>query len=289
MKRALILGGGGVVGVGWHSGLIAGLNERGIDLGLADIIVGTSAGSYVGTKLAAGHLFEPEFKPSPMAIEADRVLVEMDRNLDMASMVKVFQIWMRQESMSRECLQTIGELAKAANTMDESLWITGSGTATEVEDWPELDLRITTVDVDSGELVIHTKKNSSLHHAVAASCSIPGIFPPITIGDAQFMDGGLHSATNAHLVLEDRPDIAVIIAPICEQTAVFGALAERNLYQEIEQLQSQEIKVVAITPNKTDIEAFGNNLMDVSRRDAARKAGYERGLELAENDAINWI
>src|SRR5437879_2861420 len=54
MTRALVLGGGGPVGVGWESGLAAGLAEAGVVLGAADLVVGTSAGSIVGAGLALG-------------------------------------------------------------------------------------------------------------------------------------------------------------------------------------------------------------------------------------------
>src|SRR5262249_37853420 len=54
MKRALVLGGGGPVGIAWESGLLAGLTEAGIDPAKADFIVGTSAGSFVGAQLALG-------------------------------------------------------------------------------------------------------------------------------------------------------------------------------------------------------------------------------------------
>ena len=57
-RRALVLGGGGVTGIAWETGLIAGLAERGIDLAAADVIIGTSAGSVVGTDIACGR--EPE-------------------------------------------------------------------------------------------------------------------------------------------------------------------------------------------------------------------------------------
>ncbi|MDB5445730.1 MAG: patatin, partial [Phenylobacterium sp.] len=52
--RALVLGGGGPVGVAWESGLIAGFAQAGVDLGRADFVLGTSAGSIVGAKLAMG-------------------------------------------------------------------------------------------------------------------------------------------------------------------------------------------------------------------------------------------
>ncbi|MBV9905299.1 MAG: patatin-like phospholipase family protein, partial [Alphaproteobacteria bacterium] len=53
-SRALILGGGGPVGIAWEIGLAAGLEEGGVKLAQADRIVGTSAGSFVGAALAGG-------------------------------------------------------------------------------------------------------------------------------------------------------------------------------------------------------------------------------------------
>ncbi|MBI2705507.1 MAG: hypothetical protein HYX32_09490 [Actinobacteria bacterium] len=52
--RALVLGGGGPVGVGWEVGLAAGLGAAGVDLADADKVIGTSAGSITGAKLAGG-------------------------------------------------------------------------------------------------------------------------------------------------------------------------------------------------------------------------------------------
>ncbi len=78
-KRALVLGGGGAVGVAWESGLLAGLAEAGLDLSGADFILGTSAGSVVGSQLAMGRdataLAAPVLKES-----ADRkALLQADR------------------------------------------------------------------------------------------------------------------------------------------------------------------------------------------------------------------
>ena len=50
-KRALVLGGGGPVGIAWESGLIAGLAQAGVDLGQADFTMGTSAGAFVGASI----------------------------------------------------------------------------------------------------------------------------------------------------------------------------------------------------------------------------------------------
>ncbi len=52
--RALVLGGGGITGIAWELGLLAGLRRDGVDLGDADLIVGTSAGAFVGALVATG-------------------------------------------------------------------------------------------------------------------------------------------------------------------------------------------------------------------------------------------
>ena len=57
-RRALVLGGGGVTGIAWETGLIAGLAGLDIDLAAADVIIGTSAGSVVGADIASGQEFE---------------------------------------------------------------------------------------------------------------------------------------------------------------------------------------------------------------------------------------
>jgi NTE family protein len=54
MTKALVLSGGGSVGIAWQTGLAAGLARHGVDLAAADFIVGTSAGSAVGAQLALG-------------------------------------------------------------------------------------------------------------------------------------------------------------------------------------------------------------------------------------------
>jgi NTE family protein len=61
-RRALVLGGGGVTGIAWETGLIAGLADLGIDLAAADVIIGTSAGSLVGTDIASGQELESLYR-----------------------------------------------------------------------------------------------------------------------------------------------------------------------------------------------------------------------------------
>src|SRR5215469_7069199 len=53
-RRGLVLGGGGITGIAWEIGVVAGLAEAGIDLSSPDVVVGTSAGSVVGAQDLSG-------------------------------------------------------------------------------------------------------------------------------------------------------------------------------------------------------------------------------------------
>src|ERR1044072_374775 len=55
LDRTLVLGGGGEYYVAWYCGFFHGLYEQGVDLNVAEMGVGTSAGAYAGSTLASGH------------------------------------------------------------------------------------------------------------------------------------------------------------------------------------------------------------------------------------------
>ena len=67
-ERALVLGGGGLAGIAWETGVLAGLAAGGVDVTTADLIVGTSAGATVAAQLGSGlplaELFERQADPS---------------------------------------------------------------------------------------------------------------------------------------------------------------------------------------------------------------------------------
>jgi NTE family protein len=52
--HALVLGGGGVAGIAWITGLLAGLADAGQDVTGADLIIGTSAGATVAAQVGSG-------------------------------------------------------------------------------------------------------------------------------------------------------------------------------------------------------------------------------------------
>ena len=289
MKRALILGGGGVIGVAWETGLISGLAKGGVDVRDADVIVGTSAGSIVGTRIAGG---QDVGEPAPNAAPGDapvRVPPTGEGGPDMAALGKIFGLWTSAAEMTQPLCAEIGGLASSARTTDEQTWVAATGGSTGVANWPTIDLRITAVDVETGAFELHTRDSGApLDRAVASSCAVPGMFPPITIGGRRYMDGGVRSGTSADVVLDAEPDVALVIAPLCKATAGFGALCERAMNDEIAQLRALGARVCGVIPGDVEVAAFGGNLMDATHADAARQAGHAQGLALAENEAAIW-
>jgi NTE family protein len=272
-----------VVGVAWETGIVAGLLDGGVDLRRAEAIVGTSAGSIIGTRLAAGHdLREKD--------ERTRVpLPSVDGGPDLAVLRDVFGRWLAAEFVDQQFLRDIGALAGAARTPGEEAWIAASGGSARVADWPHGQLRLIAVDIESGALGVHDRASgASLARAIAASCAIPGMFPPITINGRRFMDGGVRSGTSADLLVADAPGHVVVIAPIAAGTAGFGALAERCMDAEIEQLRAVGSTVTRIIPLDAEKKAFGPNLMDPAQAESAQAAGYDRGVTVARTLRAQW-
>jgi len=281
--RALVLGGGGVVGLAWEAGIVAGLLDEGVDLREADAIVGTSAGSLMGTRLAAGQDVRQAEHRTSVAVPMPEGGPDLDVLRD------VFARWSTAARVDREFLLDIGALAGRARTAGEADWVAATGGSVGVASWPGDQLRVIAVDIDNAALVAFSRSSGAeLARAIAASCAIPGMFPPITINGRRYMDGGVRSGTSADVLLPDRPCAVVVIAPIVTGTAGFGALAERCLDAEVTALEAAGCRVTRILPLAEEKQAFGNNLMDPSAAAAARAAGESHGRSIAADVERCW-
>jgi predicted acylesterase/phospholipase RssA len=77
--RALVLGGGGVAGIAWMTGLLAGLAESGTDLTGADLLIGTSAGANVAAQVGSGlPLADLYARQADPARQAREIAAELD-------------------------------------------------------------------------------------------------------------------------------------------------------------------------------------------------------------------
>jgi NTE family protein len=134
--KALVLGGGGPVGVGWETGLAAGLEEEGVRLADADLIVGTSAGSIVGAQLAMGRSPQEMLATQRKLSGGDRPQLKALRGrIDVASLVAIFTKLRSEDRPSRDLRAEVGAYALQANTVTEDEWLVTFGS---LEDIPRL-------------------------------------------------------------------------------------------------------------------------------------------------------
>ncbi|MCR9277329.1 MAG: patatin-like phospholipase family protein [Pseudomonadaceae bacterium] len=278
MRRALVLGGGGIVGNAWEVGVVSGLLDAGVDLRDADTFVGTSAGSVVGSRLAAGQDLREPVRRDPDVVRTPLAEAGPDPKL----LRKIFSRWADADVVDEAFCKEIGALALSAHTADESAWIAAAAANASVDAWPEADLRLIAVDVDTGQrVVLCPGTDVTLHQALAASCSVPGMFPVIHAAGKRLMDGGVHSGTSADVLLVDEPGLAVVIAPIVTGTAAFGDLASRCIDTEVATLKAAGWQVLRVLPSPPEKEIFGPNLMDPDRAEGSLEAGRARGSVVA--------
>ncbi|HJP41206.1 MAG TPA: patatin-like phospholipase family protein [Dehalococcoidia bacterium] len=293
--RALVLGGGGPVGIAWESGLIAGLEEMGVDLTVADFILGTSAGSFVGAHLSMGR--------EPSAIVATQLRSQVtvsgsgDQGSQAAPASSSFQhLIVGAEAGSipaEEVRRRVGELALVAKTISEEEFIfTFGGLLRSLPEdaWPEREYACTAVDALSGEFVVW--KNGSgvgLGRAVASSCSVPGVYPPITINGRRYVDGGVRSSTNADIAKDyDKVLVVSVTNPNRDADTAVAERAQQLLLEQLQAIRDAGGSVELIEPDADSIGAFGTNMLDGSRRPVSAESGISQGKTEADRLGEFW-
>jgi NTE family protein len=273
MARALVLGGGGPVGIAWEIGVVAGLTEAGIDLAKADRIIGTSAGSVVGALLGSGEA--PRDLYAAHRALAHREAAE-GKTKPPPDLSRLMQFILRRPSdrpAGAELLAEMGAFALAAQVLDEASYLAATARmlGSSGRGWPERFV-CTAVDAATGAFRAWDKASKvALDRAVASSCAVPGIYPPVTIGDSRYFDGGMRSSTNADLAagFAEVVMLAVTVLPVADRMA--GAAR-----REVARL-GPAIRSCVIVPDPAALAVFGGNLMDRSRRAEVAEAGFVQG------------
>jgi NTE family protein len=275
-NRALVLGGGGVTGVAWEIGMLAGLAEQGVELAAADLIVGTSAGSLVGAGVAAGEDLEALYSGQLAPPEAQPAA-----RLGLADMARFAGIMIGTRDPVRARVK-MGRLALRAKTEPEAARRVVFERRLAGRDWPAR-LKITAVDAQSGEFTVFDAAGpATLLDAVSASCAVPGVWPPVTIGGRRYIDGGMRSAANADLAA--GCERVVIIAPI---TQGLGHMTSPP--RQAADLRAGGAQVILVSPDKAALQAIGRNVLDPARRAPAARAGRAQAAAEATKVRALWL
>jgi NTE family protein len=260
VRRALVLGGGGVTGIAWEWGLIAGLAAGGVDLTDADLVVGTSAGSVVGAQVAAG--LNPEQRYQVQLEPPDR---EVAAVLGPAVVLR-YALAMFGPRSPQRFRARLGRSALRARTGPESRRVEVIASRLPVREWPDRRLLITAVEAQTGEFRVFDRESGvPIALAVAASCAVPLVWPPVTIDGRRYIDGGVRSGTNADLAA--GYDRVVVLAPL---TRGFGPMIGAKA--QVEALRPRST-VELVSPDSAALRAIGRNVLDPAKRAAAARAG----------------
>jgi NTE family protein len=285
MRTGLVLGGGGVVGAAYHAGALTALEtDLGWDPRSADVIVGTSAGSVVGSLLrlgvaasdlaahtvdaigAATHplvteriISSPELPPPSLAS-----LARWPRPIGPALWSRwLTRPWTINPLRALTALLPDGTVAIVPHL--DYLDAASGGV------WPEQRLWLPAVNRRNLRRVIFGRDQlaASLSDAVAASCAIPGYIAPVRIGREFYVDGGVHSATNADILRDEQLDLVIVLSPMSAERltgsgvgAAIRRSAAEKLEREVAKLRAEGSSVVVFAPGPEVLAYTGIDFMD---------------------------
>ncbi len=275
-SRALVLGGGGVTGIAWEVGVLAGLRAAGVDLGTADAVIGTSAGAFVGAALASGYdveqLFAAQLEPNAAELPA-------------AASEEVMAAWYEAFATGGTDPQKVGAaMGRIGKSHPEPVPFADRRAVVQTRlvttHWPA-SLKVTAIDADTGQLhVFDASSGVSLVDAVSASGAVPGVWPLEQCDGRSWIDGGMVSTANARLA--EGYDRVVVIAPLPDG---YGAIP--GAAQDAEAMSAHS-RVLLVAPDEHSVAAVGPNIYDPARGGPAASAGRAQGAAIAAAVVSIW-
>lgn len=278
--RGLVLGGGGVAGIAWELGVLLGIQDEEPELAPAvrdaDVVIGTSAGAAVGAQITSGvslqELYDAQLRPETAEIDVD---------VDVEALAASYERAARGVASSVAARRRFGELALRAPTVSQAQRRSAIAARLPDREWSARRLTVTAIDTATGELAAFTASSGvALTDAVAASCAVPGVWPPVTIGERRFMDGGMRSATNVDLA-EACDRVLVLLPSLPGAPSLLGEL-------DAEVVPPSNAKMLWVQANLRSVAAFGRNALSPSTRAASAQAGRAVGRTKAAQVAAFW-
>jgi len=269
-NKALVLGGGGIAGIAWMTGLLAGLADASQDVSDADLIIGTSAGAVVAAQLGSGLSLDDLYaRQADPALQSPEIPISIDVEKFTAETART----MKEDSSAQDLLRATGAFAVPAETVPETARWDVIASRLPSHEWPRRTIRLVAVDCESGEsAVFDAASGVRLVDAVAASCAVPGIWPSVLIGGRRYMDGGARAMDNADLA-EGAARI-IILSPFGLRMQLPGPTP---LQDTVAKLRDGGADVTVIEPDEATRAAIGVNPLDPVTRQPAAEAGRAQG------------
>lgn len=283
-RVGLVLGGGGIAGYSFHAAALGALLDvTGWDPRTSDVIVGTSAGSSIAS-LLRGHVAVDDLLTRILAVPTDPKGMAKLRSIAGRGAVNnaKFRLGPTSPMMAvRELanlrrlsfLRVISGLAPIGFLRTEVVGL--DSTTLHGSDWPDETLWIPAVELGSGRRVVFGRDDEEItvSTAVQASCCLPAFFSPVRHNGSKYVDGGVHSFTNADLLVDQGLDLVVILSPMSQELSVrFPRLPDAlrvipsiHLKGEVERLRESGVEVLVIEPDDAVISSIGINPMDPTK------------------------
>lgn len=297
-RIGLVLGAGGVLGGAWLAGALAAIAESTEwDPATADVVVGTSAGSMIGALLAGGvppwfmvahsagdtfpGLLDANGQPTD---EADRSAGGVLTRRKGVPDLRPYSLGYGLRALRNPRQHRLGAAAAAfaPRGMMSTRPLRETVQRVVPHGWADHPaLWVVATDTANGRRVVFGRDDApaaDLSQAVAASCSVPGLYRPVRIGDGTYVDGGAWSPSNLDCVARADLDVVLCLNPLSSRPEellaarrgrVRGAMRRsvgRRLGWEARRLREAGTAVVLLQPIADDLAVMGGNLMSTAKR-----------------------
>jgi NTE family protein len=245
------------------------MDEVGLDAASADVVVGTSAGALVAASLrryAQAGPMPPRPRPAHRPLSQRGLILDLARRPRQA----VNSLLLRPEF--------------ATGRLDVSFIVEGLRRAHGMS-WPTAELWIVAVRRRDGRRVVfgrHGTPATDVGSAVAASCAIPFYFTPIEIDGEQYIDGGVHSPTNADLLAGLDLDLVLVSSPMSVDLRTARARVDlpirlrfqHQLRGETWVLRRRGLRLLTVEPDTATLQAMGLNMMSARNLDEIEELAH---------------
>ncbi|HEY1551040.1 MAG TPA: patatin-like phospholipase family protein [Kofleriaceae bacterium] len=278
MKNALILGAGGPAAAAFEIGIVAGLFDGGVDVRDADLFVGTSAGARVAVKLAGAADINELFRRKLAPCSSQKP------SFDMKTWGKQITEAKANGGSAIDILKRMGELALSIHDDDPRASARRADLAAQISEreWPAKRVMLVSVECETGERRAFERTSAApLADAIAASGSLPGVWPPIAIGGSHYMDGGMYSTDNADLAVGFDRVLVVALRAGTPRLPLVGIEDTTHAIKRAFVIQPDDAAQAALA-------AVGGNVLDPEVGPPMARAARAQGQLLASRIATFW-